>query len=221
MRIGIIGAGNIATGLGRFWAAKGHELFFSYSRDTEKLKKTALSVSPTAQFGNTEEAVVFGEVVVLAVPWAAVPDAIKAAGSLRGKLIFSCVNALKADYSGLAVGTTSSAAEEIARLAPDARVVEGLPAFAEVLHSASRLISGQPSTVFVSGDDPEGKKIVSQLLSECELEVVDAGPLWSARYVEPAMMLLVNLAYAQGLGGRIGFKLLHDPAQAQQGAQEA
>lgn len=221
MKIAIIGAGNIATGLGKFWASKGHELFFSYSRDAEKLKKTAQSVSPKAQTGTPAQAVAFADVVVLAVPYAAVPDAIKAAGSLKGKLIFSCVNALKADNSGLAVGTTSSAAEEIAKLAPDARVVEGLPAFAEVLHSSSRLISGQQATVFVSGDDADGKKVVTKLLNECELEVVDAGPLWSARYVEPAMMLLVNLAYAQGLGGRVGFKLLHDPAQVQQGAQKA
>ncbi len=212
MKIGIIGAGNVGTGLGKLWAARGHELFFSYSRDLEKLKKTAQSVSAQAQAGTPEEAVAFSDVVVLAVPYTAVPDAIQAAGSLKGKLIFSCVNALKTDYSGLAVGTTSSAAEEIAKLAPDARVVEGLPAFAEVLHSSSRLIAGQQATVFVSGDDEEGKKIVSELLAECGLEVVDAGPLWSARYVEPAMMLLVNLAYSQGLGGRVGFKLLHDKA---------
>lgn len=221
MKIGIIGAGNIATGLAKFWSAKGHELFFSYSRDAEKLKKTAQSVSPKAQTGTPEQAVAFADVVVLAVPYTAVQDAIKAAGSLKGKLIFSCVNALKADFTGLAVGTTSSAAEEIAKLAPDARVVEGLPAFAEVLHSSSRQISGQQATVFVSGDDAEGKKIVSGLLGECELEVIDAGPLWSARYVEPAMMLLVNLAYAQGMGGRVGFKLLHDPAPAQQDAKKA
>lgn len=212
MKIGIIGAGNIGTGLGKFWAAKGHDLFFSYSRDVDKLRTTALSVSSKAQSGTAAQAVAFADVVVLAVPYAAVSDAIKAAGSLRGKLLFSCVNALKADYSGLAVGTTTSAAEEIARLAPAARVVEGLPAFAEVLHSESQLIDGQKATVFVSGDDLDAKKTVSKLLEECELNVIDAGPLWSARYVEPAMMLLVDLAYVQGFGARIAFKLLHDPS---------
>jgi 8-hydroxy-5-deazaflavin:NADPH oxidoreductase len=212
MKIGLIGAGNVATALGKFWAKQGHALFFSYSRDSEKLQKTALSISPTAQFGTPAQAVAFADVVVLAVPYTAVPDAIQAAGGLEGKLLFTCVNALKADYSGLEVGTTSSAAEEIAKLAPGARVVEGLPAFAEVLHSDSPLIAGQNVTVFVSGDDAEAKQIVASLLAECELEVLDAGPLWSARYVEPAMMLLVDLAYGQGLGGRVGFKLLHDPA---------
>lgn len=210
MKIGIIGAGNVATGLGKFWAKNGHELFFSYSRDPEKLSKTAAAVDPDAKSGTAAEAVAFGDMVVLAVPYSAVPDAIAAAGPLTGKLIFSTVNALKPDYSGLAVGTTSSTAEEISKLAPDARVVEGLPAFAEVLHSGTPVIGGHHPTVFVSGDDPEAKTIVAGLLRECQLEVVDAGPLWSARYVEPAMMLLVDLAYAQGMGGRVGFKLLHD-----------
>lgn len=210
MKIGIIGAGNIATGLGRFWAKHGHELFFSYSRDAEKLRRAAAGVDPKAKPGSPAEAVAFADVVVLAVPYTAVPDAVSAAGSLAGKLLFSTVNALKPDYSGLAVGTTTSAAEEISKLAPGARVVEGLPAFAEVLNSDNQKIEGQQPTVFVSGDDADGKKVVATLLSECELHVVDAGPLWSARYVEPAMMLLVDLAYAQKMGGRVGFKLLHD-----------
>lgn len=214
MKIGIIGAGNVATGLGKLWAKNGHELFFSYSRDTEKLKQTALAVSPTAKFGSPKDAVAFADVVVLAVPYSAVEDAIHAAGSLSGKLLFSCVNALKPDYSGLAVGTTTSAAEEIAKLAPGASIVEGLPAFAEVLHSPSVQIAGQKPTVFVTGDDSAAKKTVAELLSECGMDVVDAGPLWTARYVEPAMMLLVALAYAQGMGGRVGFKLLHDPPKA-------
>jgi hypothetical protein len=210
MKIGIIGAGSVATGLAKFWARNGHELFFSYSRDAAKLKQAAAEASPRALSGSPADAAAFAEVVVLAVPYSAVPDALAAAGSLAGKLLFSCVNALKPDYSGLAVGTTSSAAEEIARLAPGADVVEGLPAFAQVLHSDSQRIAGQRVNVFVSGNNPASKRIVMGLLEECEAEAIDAGPLWAARYVEPAMMLLVNLAYGQGLGGRLGFKLLHE-----------
>jgi hypothetical protein len=104
------------------------------------------------------QAAAFGEVVVLAFPFTALDDAMKSAGTLSGKLVFSCVNALKGDNSGLAVGTTTSAAEVIAR------VVEGLPAFAELLHSDSRLVSGTKPSVFVCGDDAEGKRIVTKLL---------------------------------------------------------
>ncbi|MFM7424949.1 MAG: NADPH-dependent F420 reductase [Elainella sp.] len=88
MKIGIIGGGNMASGLGQFWAKNGHELMFSFSRSEQKLKDLAQSVSPTAQVGSPAEAVQFANLVLLAVPWAAVPEALEAAGSLAGKILF-------------------------------------------------------------------------------------------------------------------------------------
>jgi 8-hydroxy-5-deazaflavin:NADPH oxidoreductase len=207
MKIGIIGGGNMASGLGKFWAKNGHELMFSFSRSEQKLKDLAAAVSDTAQIGTPEQAVQFADVVLLAVPWTAVPEAIQAAGSLSGKLLFSCVNALKPDMSGMAVGTTTSAAEEIAKLAPGARVVEGLPLFAEVLQSGSTHFNGQEATVFYCGDDAEAKAIVAELLQETAVEAIDLGSLTAARYLEPAMMLLIQLAYRQQMG-QVAFKLL-------------
>ena len=108
----------------------------------------------------------------------------------------------------MAVGTTTSGAEEIAKLATGARVVEALPVFAEVLSSTSRKFGELDPTVFYCGNDAEAKAIVAGLLHEIEVEAIDAGPLRNARYIEPAMMLLVQLAYAQGMGGAIALKLL-------------
>lgn len=207
MKIGIIGGGNMASGLSKFWAKNGHELMFSFSRSEQKLKDLAASVSETAQTGTPEQAVQFADVVLLSVPWIAVPEAIQAAGSLSGKILFSCVNALKPDMSGMAVGTTTSAAEEIAKLAPGARVVEGLPLFAEVLQSGSTHFNGQEATVFYCGDDAEAKAIVADLLKETAVEAIDLGSLSTARYLEPAMMLLIQLAYVQQMG-QVAFKLL-------------
>jgi len=207
MKIGIIGAGNMGTGMGKFWAKNGHQLMFSYSRSPEKLKAAAESVSPDTLTSTPSEAVQFADVVVLSVAWAAVEDALQQAGSLDGKILFSCVNALLPDMSGLAVGTTTSAAEEIAKLAPGARVVESLPLFAEVLHSPSRQFGEQIPSVFYCGDDAEAKAIVAHLLRETEVEAIDAGSLRNARYIEPAGMLLVQLAYGQQMG-QIAMKLL-------------
>lgn len=207
MKIGIIGGGNMASGLSKFWAKNGHELMFSFSRSEQKLKDLATSVSNSAQIGTPAEAVAFADVVLLAVPWAAVPEALQAAGSLSGKILFSCVNALKPDMSGMAVGTTTSAAEEIAKLAPGARVVEGLPLFAEVLQSDSTSFNGQEATVFYCGDDAEAKSVVAGLLKETDVEAIDVGGLSTARYIEPAMMVLIQLAYVQQKG-QVAFKLL-------------
>jgi 8-hydroxy-5-deazaflavin:NADPH oxidoreductase len=207
MKIGIIGAGNMGTGMGKFWAKNGHQLMFSYSRNPEKLKAAAESISADKLVGTPAEAVQFADVVVLSVAWAAVEDALKQAGSLDGKILFSCVNPLLPDMSGLAVGTTTSAAEEIVKLSPGARLVESMPLFAEVLHSPSREFDGQTPSVFYCGDDVEAKAIVADLLRETEVDAIDAGALKNARYIEPAGMLLVQLAYGQQMG-QIAMKLL-------------
>ena len=161
-----------------------------------------------SQLQKCAEAVAFGEVVLLAVPWAAVGEALKAGGLFKSKVLFSCVNCLKPDFSGLAVGTTTSAAEEIARSAPGARVVEALPPMAEVLAAADHRLAGQQISTFYCGDDAEAKAIVAGMLRDLDLEPIDAGPLTSARYIEPNGMLQVQLAYRMGLGSRIGIKLL-------------
>ena len=89
------------------------------------------------------------------------------------------------------------------KLASGAKVIKGIPPFAELLHSADPTIGGEPVGVFVCGDDAAAKRIVVNLMSSLPATVTDAGPLENARYVEPAMMLLVRLAYSQGLGPRL------------------
>jgi predicted dinucleotide-binding enzyme len=96
----------------------------------------------------------------------------------------------------------------VQRLAPGARIVKGIPPFAELLHSDDPTIEGVPAASFLCGDDADAKRIVGPLLEALPATVVDAGPLENARYVEPAGFLLVRLAYGLGLGSRIGLSLL-------------
>src|SRR5262249_7462759 len=216
MKIGIIGGGNVGVGLAKFWVKNGHQILLSYSRDHAKLQAAAESIDEAVKTGLPAEAAGFGDVVVLAVPWAALSDAVNAAGPLEGKTLFSTVNALSPDMSGMAVGTTTSAAEEIARLAPGSKVVEALPSFAELLHKGSTEIDGQRATIFYCGDDKDSKQVVATLLAETGVEPIDAGPLRNARFIEPAMMLLVQLAYPLGLGP-VGIRLLREKREVKHG----
>ena len=208
MQIGIIGSGNMGASMGKTWAAKGHKVMFSFSKDQAALRLVAEAAGPNARTGTPGEAVSFGDVILLAVPWGAIKEAIHAAGSMNGKIVFSCVNCLKPDFGGLAAGTTTSAAEEIAKLAPHARVVEAIPPMAQILASQSHRLGGQQISTFYCGDDEDAKKSVTRLLVDLDVDPVDAGPLTSARYIEPAGMLAVQLAYGMGQGPNIGMRLL-------------
>ncbi len=209
MKLGIIGAGNVGTGLAKHLIPMRHEVMFSFGKDAAKLSATARAYGATA--GTVAEAVAFADVVVLATPYAAIAEALAQAGTpAQRKVVWDCTNALKPDMSGLAVGTTWSAAEEVQQRAPWARVVKGIPPFAETLHSDRLALNGGPVGVFVCSDDAPAKAEVAGLLSALGMAVTDAGPLKNARYVEPAAFLVVQLAYAMGRGSRIGLALVTD-----------
>jgi 8-hydroxy-5-deazaflavin:NADPH oxidoreductase len=207
MNIGIIGTGNMGGGLGKLFASKGHKVLFG-SRDPQKAKTLAGSIGPNASGGSIAEAARFGSVVVLAVPWSAVPESLKAAGSLAGKTVLDLTNPLTPDYSGLAVGHTSSGAEEIAKLAPGAHVVKALnTVFAQVIGGGPEF-GPKNATALYAGDDPAAKETVSKLIGEAGFDAVDAGPLQSARYLEPMGMLNIVLGYGLGMGTSQVFKLM-------------
>jgi predicted dinucleotide-binding enzyme len=104
-RIAVFGVGNVGGTLGRLWAAKGHDVSFGGRGSNTVVTAPA-------------------EVVALCVSWSAARDAIRNAGDLTGKIIIDCTNPLTADSSGLAIGLTTSAGEQIATWAPSARVVK-------------------------------------------------------------------------------------------------
>jgi predicted dinucleotide-binding enzyme len=206
MNVGIIGAGSLGTALAERLAQEGHAIMFggdvSAREAAERLGTRA---------GSNAEAAHFGDVVILAVPFAAIPCALAAAQPLAGRILWSCVNALKPDFSGLAIGFDDSAAEEVARRARGARVVSAVPPFADAI-AAGRLGYDHElePTVFVCGDDRGAKAIVGGLVRDVGAHPVDAGPLTAARLVEPAMMLVVSIAHA-GVPRDVGLRLLERP----------
>ena len=208
MKIGVIGSGNVGSALGKIWGKNGHEIRFS-SRNPEKLKALAESIGKNASYSLPVEAAKFGEVIALAVPWGQAENAIKSAGSLEGKILIDCTNPLKPDYSGLAVGGTTSAAEEVARLASGAKVIKAFhTTFAALMQSESRMFGSINPTGFYCGDDAAAKAVVANLIQETGLEPLDVGPLANARYLEPLAMLMINLGFAQKMGTNIAIKLL-------------
>lgn len=92
MKIGVIGAGRIGSTLARLWAKAGYELLVS-SRHLDQMKKLAAEIGPQAFAGTPREAAAFGEVVLVSVPYKALPQVGRDyAGELRGKVVLDTCN---------------------------------------------------------------------------------------------------------------------------------
>lgn len=191
-KIGIIGDGNVGSALARGLQRAGHEVR-AVGKDQAAIR----------------EAASWGEVVLLAVPFGAIDDVVKVAGdALGGKTVVDVTNALDADMS-LAVGFTTSGAEELQKKLPKSRVVKAFnTVFAQ--HMDSGRLGDKPLTAFVAADDAAAKKEVLELARGIGFDAVDAGPLKSARQLEPLAFFNIQLGYVFGMGTQIGFKLLHD-----------
>jgi predicted dinucleotide-binding enzyme len=92
MKVGIVGAGRIGGGIARQFAGVGHEVLLSFSRDLRSLELLAAEIGPSTATGSPAEAVGFGEVVVISVPWSTWPQALEQMGSLAGKIVIDTTN---------------------------------------------------------------------------------------------------------------------------------
>lgn len=189
-KIAIIGDGNVGGALARGLKRAGYDVR-AVGNDKAAIR----------------EAASWGEVVVLAVPFTAIDDVIKdVAGGFDGKTLVDATNALDATMS-LAVGFSTSGAEELQKKVPHARVVKAFNTqFAQ--HMDSGRLGDQSLTVFVAADDAGAKREVTELATAIGFEVVDAGPLANARLLEPVGYLNIQLGYVLGLGSQIGLKLV-------------
>jgi predicted dinucleotide-binding enzyme len=192
-KIGILGDGNVGSALQRGLQRAGHE--------TKAVGKEQAAMRDTAAWG---------DVIILAVPFGALDEVARTAGeALAGKTVVDVTNALGPDMN-LAVGHTTSGAEELQKKLPRARVVKAFnTVFAQ--HMDSGRIGDQRLGAFVAGDDAQAKATVLALAGDIGFDAVDAGPLRSARLLEPMALLNIQLGYVQKLGLKIGFKLLRSP----------
>jgi NADPH-dependent F420 reductase len=205
MQIAIIGSGNIGAGLAKPWAARGHRVTFG-ARDPAEAGLVALAKSIGATSATVSNATARAEVVVLAMPFKAIDDVVGAAGDLEGKVVIDCTNGVSPGMQGLVYGHTTSAAEELAKKLPKARVFKSFNAQgAENL--ANPVYGDVRATNFFCGDDPDGKRVVKQLVEDVGFDAVDAGGLTAARLLEPLMLLWI--AASRSLGTRdLAFKVL-------------
>lgn len=192
--IGIIGAGNMGSAFAKRLAAAGHHVTIT-ARDTAKAEQAAAAAGGSVRAVPGDEIAQGADVLILATYFHDAPDALRAAGDLTGKTVVDISNPLTPDMSGLSIGHTTSAAEEIQRVVPTARVVKAFNTiFAQVLGGMGK------AQVLYAGDDAGAKDAVRALIESAGFEAVDAGPLANARTLEPLGLLNIYLGYVAGRG---------------------
>ena len=193
-KIGIIGAGNMGRAFANRLAAAGHDVAIT-AKDPAHAEEAAKAAGRSARAVPRDQIARDADVLILATYFPDAPDALRAAGDLRGKTVVDISNPLTPDMSGLSVGFTTSAAEEIQKAVPTAKVVKAFnTVFAQVLGSGAR------AQVLYAGDDAGAKEAVRALIESAGFEAVDAGPLANARQLEPLGLLNIYLGYAAGRG---------------------
>jgi 8-hydroxy-5-deazaflavin:NADPH oxidoreductase len=180
--IGTIGAGHIGSTIGGLWIKNGHKVFFS-DRHPDELKGLVTELGPLAQAGPVEQAIAFGDAILLTVPYSAIPQVgHDYSGQLKGKVVLDTCNAvqqrdgdiaLEVEQNGIGVTTQ--------KYFPGVRIVR---AFNTMGYSIFAKEANRPDpklAVPIAGDDPDAVKIAAGLVRDAGFEPVVVGKLVDAK----------------------------------------
>lgn len=193
LKIATIGAGREGGALGTLFAKEGHKVMFS-SRHPEALKELVANAGPSAQAGTVEQAVAFGDVVILVVPYTAVEQIGRDYGkALAAKaLVLDVSNPIaRRDGDDIVkwVAEQGGAGLATAKLLPGARLVRAFNAISSMSLASDAHRQGEPVGVPIAGDDPSAIALATNLIKEIGFEPVLVGGLPMGRYLVPGTPL--------------------------------
>jgi predicted dinucleotide-binding enzyme len=182
MKIGVIGSGRIGSTIGGLWVKAGHEVMFS-DRDPEAVKRAIADLGPRAKSGTVQEAVAFGDVVLIAVPYGALPAIQQQVGNqLKGKVVMDPNNPVPArDGEMAAQAKEKGAAISTAALLPGVKTVRSFNSwgYATMAREANR--PAPRMALPVAADDPEAMRIGMRLVADAGFDPVNAGSLAASK----------------------------------------
>jgi predicted dinucleotide-binding enzyme len=189
MKIGIVGSGQVGGTLGTVWVRAGHKVMFS-SQDLEHDRALAAKLGANARAGTPREAVAFGDVVMISVPYRALPEVGKTVGDLiRGKVVIDTCNPFVGRDGEIANWAREKGAGlASAELLPGARLVR---AFNAIGASQMGEAHKQPGRVGmpIASDDAGAIEIASGLIRDIGYEPVPVGGLAVGKYLMPGTPL--------------------------------
>src|SRR5437773_4308696 len=178
MRIGVIGAGHIGGTAAKLFAEAGHQVAVANSRGPSSLGGLVASLGPKARALSPEEAVKFGEVVLLAIPWRR-KEELPPGELFAGKIVIDAMNPYSATGGIIDLGKATSS-EEVAKLTPKARLVKAFNTMGwKTLETCSRPSDPLPDrlAIFTAADDGEAKALVANFIEGIGFAPIDTGSL--------------------------------------------
>jgi hypothetical protein len=190
LKVGIIGSGRVGGGLGASWARAGHEVMFS-SLDLEHDRKLAASVGANARAGTPREAAAFGEVLLISVPYGALPQIGKDLGDLlKGKAVIDTSNPFPNRDGEIANWAREKGAGlASAELLPGARIVRAFNAVGAARMADAAQRGGPRSGMPMAGDDKQAIALATRLVRDAGFEPVLVGGLVMGRHLIPGTAL--------------------------------
>ena len=209
MKIGIIGSGNMGSGLASRITLAGHDVLMT-ARDLNDAEKISKQIGPRVTVVLPTEVAKGVDILIAATPAGEQVNALKRCGDLKGKIVIDIANPLKPDMSGLSVGLTTSFAEELAKAFPGVKIVKAFnTVFAQVFTEGPDFGKGIRASAFYCGDDETARETVHKLIESMGFDAIDAGPLANARYLEPMGMLNIWFGYMGKRGTGIALNLVN------------
>jgi 8-hydroxy-5-deazaflavin:NADPH oxidoreductase len=182
VRIAILGAGHIGGNAARLWSRAGHDVLISFSRNPDRLRARAADLGDHVGAATPGHAVAAADVVMLAVPWDAIDEALGQAAELTGRVVIDATNPFGSTAKPAAGQTV---AQFNAGRMPGARYVRAFNTLTSSFQAAS---SSRPSNeravVFLCGDYPEAKRVVGRLIEDAGFAAVDLGSTADAAVME-------------------------------------
>ena len=181
-KIGVIGSGRIGSTLGGLWVKAGHEVMFS-DRDPEQAKRVAGELGRGASAGTVEEAAAFGEAVLIAVPYGALPAVAKQVGAqLQGKVVVDPNNPVPARDGELgARAKEKGAAVSTAAILPGARLVRTFNSWSYMTLAREASRAAPRMAMPVAADDREALELGLALVRDAGFDAVPAGSLAASK----------------------------------------
>lgn len=188
-KIGIIGSGKVGSAIGRAWAKAGHEVMFS-SRNLDADKKLAEEVGANARAGTPQQAAAFGEVLLFAVPYGALPELGKTlAASIKGKVVLDACNPFPARDGAIAEQARAKGAGVASEeLLPGARIVRAFNAIGAARMGSAHEEPGRVGMP-IAGDDKQAIEVASRLIKDLGYEPVLVGGVQMGKYLLPGTPL--------------------------------